>query len=537
MTQSTTAPIPFPDPKRRRRRVEERLRALGRPSAARRPPPPEGRLAADERPSELRGALIDLGPVFASFGRYLSTRIDLLPRRELLELATIEDRSAPMPEPEIAAQLHTQLGGEMERRFFEFTAAARASTIWTEQHDAWLAPDVPVVVTLVRADADALLHADLPLLPLLGPWLGVPADAVASAVDDFRLTLHRRLDQTLQAAAFIRLAADADAGGALAAPVCYRDYCTTGVLTLERVDGVTLDACVAAGRTPSASMDFDAAAQRLTSAWLRQAATGHVVPFDFDLRDVLVSTDRLVLVDGAFEPQPAATRARFFAYLNAVAATDPDTAWAWIGVAAAPGPDGQPEDELRRRLRQAVPFRDGEWSGDDRLAEQVLVQWRVTREAGWKLQPHQLHMYRGLQAVAGAAERLAPAHDALLAALESERLRVGFSEARQLFDPRALPVALDALVQNMVNLPQKLDDVLTLAADGRLSVKLHAPEAREQRRVRDRTVSLVASLVALSALALLLRHVVSGYGAVAERIGMVLLLMVGGWLLVAAARL
>jgi hypothetical protein len=250
-----------------------------------------------------------------------------------------------------------------------------------------------------------------------------------------------------------------------------------------------------------------------------------------------VSGDRFVLVDAAFEPQPAAGRARFFAYLNAVAAADPDTAWAWVGGAAVRGPEGQPEEELRRRLRQAVPFREGEWSGDDRLAEQVLVQWRVTREAGWKLQPHQLHMYRGLQAIARSAERLAPAHDALLGALESERLRVGFAEARELFDPRALPGAVDALLQNVVNLPQKLDEVLTLAAEGRLSVKLHVPEAREEQRVRDRTVSLVASLVALTALAFLLRQVAPSYGAAAEWIGMVLLLVVGGWLLVAAARL
>jgi len=146
-------------------------------------------------------------------------------------------------------------------------------------------------------------------------------------------------------------------------------------------------------------------------------------------------------------------------------------------------------------------------------------------------------MYRGLQAIAGAAERLAPNRDALLAALESERLRIGFSEARQMLDPRALPGALDALVQNMAGLPQKLDDVLTMAAEGRLSVKLHVPESPEHRRVRDRTVSLVVSLVALTAVAFLLRQVAPAYGPAAEWIGAMLLLIVGGWLLVAAARL
>jgi ubiquinone biosynthesis protein len=530
MSHGTTAPIRSDDSKGRRRRVEERLRALGRPVPPRRAPPPEGRLAGDERPSDLRAALVDLGPVFAAFGRYLSTRIDLLPRREYIELARIDDRGAAMPESELKASLRAQLGGTIEDRFFAFEATPGAATLWTQQHDAWLAPGAQVVVTVVRPDAAALLGSDLPLLPLLGPWLHVPDDALALAIDDFGLTLNRRLDQTLQAAALVRLAGDAREGGALTAPVCYRDYCAAGVLTLERVEGVPLGAAPAPG-------DLATLAQRLTTAWLRQAAGGHVVPFDFDSRHIVVSGDRLVLTDAAFEPQPPAGRARFVAYLNAVAAADPVTAWAWIAGAAAPGSNGRSEEELRRRLRQAVPFRDGEWSGDDRLAEQVLVQWRVTREAGWRLDPHQLHMYRGLQAINALAERLAPAHDPLIAALESERLRVGFAEARRLFDPRALPGTLDTLLENMVSLPQKLDDVLTLAAEGRLSVKLHVPDAPDQKRVRDRTVSLVASLVALTALAFLLRQVASAYGGIAEGIGMVLLLIVGGWLLIAAARL
>ena len=89
----------------------------------------------------------------------------------------------------------------------------------------------------------------------------------------------------------------------------------------------------------------------------------------------------------------------------------------------------------------------------------------------------------------------------------------------------------------MVNLPQKLDDVLTLAAEGRLRVKLHIPEATEHRQARNRTVSLVTSLVALIGVAFLVRHVAPAYGAGVERVGAALLMVVGGWLLVAAARL
>src|ERR671910_95398 len=101
MAAASTQPVPSADLKRRRRFVEERLRQAGRPRLTRRSPPPEGRLGADEQPMRrLRETLVELGPLFASFGRYLSSRIDLLPRRDCLELAAIPDSGEPLDEAE-----------------------------------------------------------------------------------------------------------------------------------------------------------------------------------------------------------------------------------------------------------------------------------------------------------------------------------------------------------------------------------------------------------------------------------------------------
>jgi hypothetical protein len=309
--------------------------------------------------------------------------------------------------------------------------------------------------------------------------------------------------------------------------VCYPDFCAPGVLTTERIGGVT-----AADAT-----DRQSVAERLASAWLRQALTGRAVPFDFDLDDVRLHDGRLVMVGGAFEKQTVDGRKQFLRYLITVAADDPDAAWTWLAEATAPGSQGESEYRLRRRLRQAVPFRDGGWSGDDRIAEQLMVQWRVTREAGWDMHQHPLHLYRGIHAISTATSRLAPDTDTLLAALRDERSRLEVAGARDALDPRAFPYGLDKVLQNLVRMPQMLDEVLTLASSGRLRVKLHVPDAEEGRRVRNRTVSLVASLVTLVGVAFLVRHLAPVYGDDVERIGAVLLLILGGWLLVAASRL
>jgi hypothetical protein len=153
------------------------------------------------------------------------------------------------------------------------------------------------------------------------------------------------------------------------------------------------------------------------------------------------------------------------------------------------------------------------------------------------MRPHALHLYRGIHAISTATSRLAPDQDTLLAALRDERSRLELAGTRNALDLRAFPYGLDKVLQNMVQMPPMLDEVLTLAASGRLRVKLHVPDAEEGRRVRNRTVSLVASLVTLVGVAFLVRHLAPAYGDDVERIGAVLLLILGGWLLVAASRL
>jgi len=493
----------------------------------RRSPPPEGRLGADEdQGHRLCQALTGLGPVFASFGRYLASRVDLLPRRTRTELAAIPDEGTALPFATVAALIQRQLGAPPDRLFFEFHKTPFAVGSWTERHLAWLAPGVPAMVTIVRPEAAEELDADLPLLALLAPWIDLPDRLLTAAVADFGVTLRRRLDQTLQAASLTTLAADARNGGEFDAPACYRDHCAPNILTVERLVGETLEERADAG---------EALARRLTGAWLRQALTGSVVPFDLSLRDIVMVEDRLVLMAAGFEPHVSAEHGRFAAYLGAVAGDDPDSAANWILEGSATG--SRVEEELRRLLRQAVPFREGEWSGDDRLSEHVLVQWRVARDAGCPVTPHHQHLYRGLHDVAHIANGLAPDTDALLGALEDLRLRIGVAQAGHFLDPRNLSATLEGAIQQLVELPQKLDAVLAMASEGRLRMRLQVPEADETEHVRNRTVLLVTTLVAFAGLASILRHMVPAFGPGVERAGAVVLLVVGAWLLVAAARL
>jgi len=89
----------------------------------------------------------------------------------------------------------------------------------------------------------------------------------------------------------------------------------------------------------------------------------------------------------------------------------------------------------------------------------------------------------------------------------------------------------------MIHLPQRLDDVLTMASEGKLRVKLHVPDGDGSRQTRNRTVLLVALLMASIGVVSVARQLAPALGAGVERLGAIALLAVGGWLLVMSARL
>ena len=519
----------------RRAAVEEALRDL-RAASDRRAPPPEGRLGPTDYPvARLREALVLLGPAFADFGRYLSSRPDLLPRRHCAELALIADAGAPADPRVVAAELERGLRGPVSRHFLEFDFVPERVTIWTERHHARIASGFAALVTVVRPGAEEWIAEDVPLLPLLTGCVPIDAHSLAAAIDDYTHTLRARLDLAAQATTLTALAGDVSEGAGFHAPVCYRDLCTATVLTIERPEGPDIAGLSDAGVLRDGHrVDL---ARRLAAAWLRQAMAGRVVPFDFTPHDIVLRDQEILLLSGAYEPQCARQRDRFSQYMSAVAADEPDAAASWIleavdgdGVAAVR------EETLKRRFRQAVPFRDGEWSGDERFAEFVIVQWRAAAASGWQLSPYHIHMYRGVAAIAAMTHALAPEDDAMLVALQDARLLLGASDAARLLGPPALASRFESALREMVTLPQKLDEVLTMAAEGRLRVRLQVPESAERRAVTHQTVQLVAALVLLIAIVSPVHQAAPAYGPMVERLGSLVLLAVGAWLLVAAAK-
>lgn len=151
----------------------------------------------ENRIERLRAALETLGPVFCSFGSYLSTRVDLLTANDCLELATLPDGAEESSWAAISVLISQELGYPLEDVYLAFEERPFTSGQFHQQHHAWLANGQPVVVKVIHPEAEEFLHYDVRLLQLLkGALIGKSwtETQFESAIEDFHATLQQRTD-------------------------------------------------------------------------------------------------------------------------------------------------------------------------------------------------------------------------------------------------------------------------------------------------------------------------------------------------------
>jgi hypothetical protein len=298
---------------------------------------------------------------------------------------------------------------------------------------------------------------------------------------------------------------------------------------VERLGGATLREVAALGHRSAEAAeapDLRDVARRLCILWLRQALLGRAFPVEPRTEDLLIlPRGRIALASGPFAKPPSAVQGNLWSYLIAAAKQDPDEACTYLLREMTAGPEAN-EEQLRLRLRQVVPFRDGAWSlGGDSLAEHLFVHWRLARESGYHPRVHLLAFWRGLFAITSAARQLAPERDALHEALQEVRLVSSFGQIRDLMTTRQLQDNLERYALLATQLPQKLDEVLTVAAMGGAAPARPA-EPRNQER-RDPLSLVIAFVLALAALTLAARQLTAAGAPWAEPAGAVTALVLG----------
>ena len=350
-------------------------------------------------------------------------------------------------------------------------------------------------------------------------------------MDDFATAIRAAADLGQQAAALVAVGQDGAASGlALVAPRVVPTLSTPRVLTREELPGTGLETVLSADAAAFKSPWPGELAVRLCRTWLRQACFGRAFPVALDAAAVrLLPGDRMAWTGGAFAALPPRGRENLWEYLLAAAAHDPERACAALVQEMDGGPAGG--EGLHQRLRQLVPFRDGGWAATDDLAGYLFLHWRCATALGYRPRPHLILFYRGLSRLAVTARRLAPGRDPLREGVEAVRLTAGLSDVTRLFSSESAKEVLGGYSAALLAMPQRLNELLTLAAEGRTNIKLEMVEPPPERRRKDSSAAALTAVLTMAAVVLLAHHLAGALGSWAERIGAVLLGVLGSFLL------
>jgi hypothetical protein len=511
--------VPFRASRSRRRIVTARLAAVR---------PCDAVAGEHEWAARLRHAAEGLGPVFVSLCDYLATRIDLLPAAAGVALGQALNPPACWPAAAIISRIAAELEHAASVR--DLSAQPVLSTPFSQTHEAHLPGGERVHVEVVTLDEDAAA-ADLDLVPLVGEVCsGFVSEAVfASAVSDFhgwfadRCDCRRRLPLALAATA--RAVPGARMVPAAPRPELCSAHVLVAALPTEPADPPRRHEEVPWQRASDPALD-------VVSGWLRHAIAGDVVPV-LAPGSVIGQGRRAVACDG-FARFTAPTRQHLIAYLLALGSDLPDRAWDALAHELVPVAGAAPREDVARAFRCLVPFRDDRTcnSGSE-VADRAFLQWRTATKNGWVPTADLSAFYRGLAAVI-AAVAVAHGRDVLAEAVHGLRFETTLRQFDEWSHGLDVTGAMERQVTLLMQLPQKLDRLLTVAAEGSVRVQLVSDERRAARRLR--ATALMAVLMAACAVAVLAGSIGSWPHAWSDSAQATGLLVTGGLLVWAAGR-
>lgn len=194
-------------------------------------------------PQRVRLALTELGTTFIKLGQMLSTRSDLLGPDLTEELAELQS-NVPADEFAVARRLiEEELGGQIDELFAEFEEQPIAAASIAQVHGAVLHGGQRVVVKVQREGVAKQVGTDLEILQALAELMEKHSDTLrpyqpVAIVQQFRKSLLRELDFTVERGNLERFAASFEKDETVQIPLVYGELSTLRVLTMERIEGI-----------------------------------------------------------------------------------------------------------------------------------------------------------------------------------------------------------------------------------------------------------------------------------------------------------
>lgn len=195
----------------------------------------------------LKEGLLRLGPTFIKIGQQFSTRVDILAKEYVDELAELQDQVPPFSSETAVQIVEEELGRPVDVIFDRFDRDPIAAASLGQVHRAKLRGK-EIVVKVQRPGLKALFDIDLKNLRVIAQNLqkidpksdGAKRDWVA-IYDECANVLYEEIDYTKEATNAERFAENFKDMPYVKAPAIYREFSTPQVLVMEYVPGIKIN--------------------------------------------------------------------------------------------------------------------------------------------------------------------------------------------------------------------------------------------------------------------------------------------------------
>jgi len=374
-----------------------------------------GRKLDAPRGQRMRQAMESLGPIFVKFGQVLSTRRDLLPLDIADELARLQDKVPPFPAEQSVRLIEAAFGKRLDEVFASFDHQPVASASIAQVHFAVLHGGREVAVKVLRPGMLSLIDDDLSLLRTLAGWIErhsadgrrlKPREVVA----EFDKYLHDELDLVREASSAAQLRRNMAGLGLVMIPEMFWDFCTPGVIVMERMHGVPIGQVE---RLRAAGVDFKKLARDGVTIFFTQvfrdgffhadmhpgniqvslapATFGRYIALDFGIIGTLTETDKDYLAQNFI--------AFFRRDYKRVAELHVESGWV---------PAGTRVDELEGAIRSVCePYFDRPLR-EISLGQVLMRLFQTSRRFNVEIQPQLVLLQKTLLNIEGLGRELDP---------------------------------------------------------------------------------------------------------------------------------
>ena len=228
-------------------------------------------LSDPELPENLRMMFQELGTAFIKLGQLLSTRPDMVGERIATEFEKLQDDNPPISYEEVKSIIESELHGDIDVLFSEFSEESLATASIGQVHEARLKTGERVAVKVQKSGIAENIDTDLIIMKYLAGKLHKSDELrkynLPGIIEAFDHSIHIEIDYTYELLNMKQLERNFADDDTIHIPIAYPAYCTPKVLTMEFVEGTKMQDVI---ESDSEEFDKPLLAKRVLDSFMKQ---------------------------------------------------------------------------------------------------------------------------------------------------------------------------------------------------------------------------------------------------------------------------